>query len=198
MAGGSADAAAALVACDALWQTGLSKDDLYGLAAELGSDVPFAVVGGTAVGTGRGEKLTPALARGEYEWVVAVSAAGLSTAAVYGELDRLREGRAVAAPQVPEGLMEALRSGDAPALGGCLHNDLQAAACSLAPELERTLEVGREYGALGALVSGSGPSVAFLVGEAEQALDISAALTASGAAHDVRRARGPVHGARLL
>ncbi|MFN0280479.1 MAG: 4-(cytidine 5'-diphospho)-2-C-methyl-D-erythritol kinase [Kineosporiaceae bacterium] len=198
MAGGSADAAAALLACDTLWQTGMSREDLHGLAAELGSDVPFALVGGTAVGTGRGEELTSALARGEYEWVVAVSDAGLSTPAVYAELDRLREGRPVAVPRVPDGLMEALRSGDADALGESLHNDLQPAACSLVPALERTLEIGREYGALGALVSGSGPSVAFLVRDHEQALDISVALTASGAADDVRRARGPVTGARLL
>lgn len=198
MAGGSADAAATLLACDALWQTGMSKDDLADLAAELGSDVPFALVGGTAVGTGRGERLTPALARGEYEWVVALSEAGLSTPAVYGELDRLREGRAVPAPAVPDGIMQALRAGDAEALGASLENDLEPAACSLAPRLERTLEVGREYGALGAMVSGSGPTVAFLVRDHEQALDISVALTASGAADDVRRCRGPVPGARLL
>jgi 4-diphosphocytidyl-2-C-methyl-D-erythritol kinase len=198
MAGGSADAAAALVACDALWQAGLSRDDLLELAAELGSDVPFALVGGTAVGTGRGERLTPALARGEYEWVFALSGTGLSTPAVYGELDRLRHGRDVPDPQVPDGVMQALRSGDAEALGACLHNDLEPAACALAPKLERTLEVGREYGALGALVSGSGPTVAFLVRDTEQALDISVALTASGAAEDVRRARGPVPGARVL
>ena len=198
MAGGSADAAATLLACDALWQTGLGKDDLADLAAELGSDVPFALVGGTAVGTGRGERLTPALARGEYEWVVALSEGGLSTPAVYGELDRLRAGRAVPVPAVPDGIMQALRAGDAEALGASLENDLQPAACSLAPQLERTLEVGREYGALGALVSGSGPTVAFLVRDHEQALDISVALTASGAADDVRRCRGPVPGARLL
>ncbi|WP_088284313.1 4-(cytidine 5'-diphospho)-2-C-methyl-D-erythritol kinase [Kineosporia sp. A_224] len=198
MAGGSADAAAALLACDALWQTGMSRDDLAGLAAELGSDVPFALVGGTAVGTGRGERLTPALARGEYEWVVALSETGLSTPVVYGELDRLRTGRDVPAPTVPDGFMQALRSGDAEALGEALENDLQPAACSLAPALERTLEVGREYGALGAMVSGSGPTVAFLVRDHEQALDISVALTASGAADDVRRCRGPVPGARLL
>lgn len=198
MAGGSADAAAALLACDALWRTGLSRDELLDLAAELGSDVPFALVGGTAVGTGRGERLTPALARGEYEWVFALSGEGLSTPAVYAELDRLRTGRPVPAPAVPDGLMQALRSGDPEALGAVLTNDLEPAACALAPHLERTLDVGREYGALGAVVSGSGPTVAFLVKDTEQALDISVALTASGVADDVRRARGPVPGARLL
>jgi 4-diphosphocytidyl-2-C-methyl-D-erythritol kinase len=198
MAGGSADAAAALLACDALWQLGLSREELLEVAADLGSDVPFALVGGTAVGTGRGERLTAALARGEYEWVVALSASGLSTPAVYGELDRLRSGRAVRAPRVPDGLMQALRSGDAAALGRNLRNDLEVAACSLHPALRRTLDVGRKAGALGAMVSGSGPSVAFLVGDREQALDLSVALTASGVADDVRRARGPVPGARLV
>lgn len=198
MAGGSADAAAALVACDALWQTGLSREELLGLAAELGSDVPFALVGGTAIGTGHGERVAPALARGEYEWVIALDAGGLSTPAVYAELDRLRTGRPVPAPQVPEALMQALRSGDAQALGDALMNDLQPAACSLLPRLERTLEIGRECEVLGAMVSGSGPSVAFLVRDHEQALDVNVSLAASGAAVDARTCRGPVPGARVV
>ncbi len=198
MAGGSADAAAALVACDALWHTGLSREELRELAADLGADVPFALVGGTAVGTGRGEELTPALARGEYQWVIALSEAGLSTPAVYAELDRLRSGRRVAPPRVSDALMQALLRGDAEGLGAHLSNDLQPAACSLAPDLERTLEVGYEYGALGGLVSGSGPTVAFLVRDAEQALDISAALLAGGTVAQVRRAHGPVPGARVV
>jgi 4-diphosphocytidyl-2-C-methyl-D-erythritol kinase len=201
MAGGSADAAAALLACDALWSTGLSSTDLLELAAELGSDVPFALTGGTAVGTGRGERLTPVLARGDYEWVFAVSDAGLSTPAVYAELDRLRSGRPVpAAPkplEPPEAMLAALRSGDPAALGAALFNDLEAAACLLAPRLLRTLDAGREAGALGALICGSGPSVAFLVADPGAALDLAAGLTAAGVADDVRRARGPVPGARL-
>ncbi|GAB2691750.1 4-(cytidine 5'-diphospho)-2-C-methyl-D-erythritol kinase [Thalassiella azotivora] len=198
MAGGSADAAAALVACDALWRTGLSRDELRELAAELGSDVPFALLGGTAVGTGRGEQLTPALARGGYHWVLAVSDHALSTPAVYAECDRLRAGRRVPEPSVPDGLMQALRSGDAEALGATLVNDLQPAAVSLLPGLDQVLGLGEEYGALGSLVSGSGPTVAFLVRDAEAALDLSVALTASGAARTTVRVTGPVHGARLV
>ena len=159
MAGGSADAAAALVACDALWQTGLARGELLELAAGLGSDVPFSLVGGTALGTGRGEVLTPVLARGRFEWVVAVADGGLSTPRVYAECDRLRAGRAGSEPRVADDLMAALRAGDADALGAALHNDLQEAACSLRPELRQTLATGEEAGALGSMVSGSGPSV---------------------------------------
>lgn len=198
MAGGSADAAAALVACDALWHTGLSREHLRGLAAELGSDVPFALLGGTAVGTGRGERLTPALARGEYHWVMALADTGLSTPAVYREIDRLRAGRVLPEPRVSDALMQALRSGNAVALGAALSNDLQPAACSLMPDLLRTLEVGEEFGALGGLVSGSGPTVAFLVKDVEQGLDIAVALSAAGVAADVRRVHGPVPGARIV
>jgi 4-diphosphocytidyl-2-C-methyl-D-erythritol kinase len=198
MAGGSADAAATLLACDALWQTGLPRDELRALGAELGSDVPFAMLGGTAVGTGRGEQLTPALARGEYHWVLALSDQGLSTPAVYAECDRLREGRVLPEPRVPDAMMQALRSGDASVLGPALVNDLQPAAVRLQPALERTLAVGTDSGALGGIVSGSGPTVAFLVRDTEHALDLAVALTASGAATTVKRVHGPVPGARLV
>ena len=196
MAGGSADAAAALVACDALWQTGLSRHELLELAGELGSDVPFSLVGGTALGTGRGEVLTPVLARGRFEWVVAVADGGLSTPAVYAECDRLRGNAAVREPRVSDALMAALRAGDADALGAALHNDLQDAACSLRPELLQTLETGAQAGALGGLVSGSGPSVVFLARGKEHAIDIAVALSATGTCRSVRRAYGPVAGAR--
>jgi 4-diphosphocytidyl-2-C-methyl-D-erythritol kinase len=202
MAGGSADAAAALVACDALWHTGLDREQLHALAAELGSDVPFSLLGGTAIGSGRGERLIPALARGEYHWVIALADHGLSTPAVYGEVDRLREAGLVpqplAEPEISDGLMQALRAGDAEALGACLGNDLQAAACSLDPSLERALDVGRKVGALGGMVSGSGPTMVFLARDSSHALDLAVALTASGAAADVRRSHGPVAGARLV
>ncbi len=197
MAGGSADAAAALVACDAAWRTCLDRSELLELAAELGSDVAFALVGGTAIGSGRGEQITPALARGQYHWVLALSEQGLPTPAVYGEYDRLTAGRVLAEPRVDDDVMQALRSGDAVALGHALHNDLQAAACSLRPDLADVLDVGLEYGALGGVVSGSGPTVAFLVRDNEHALDLSVALTASGACEVVKRAHGPVHGARV-
>jgi 4-diphosphocytidyl-2-C-methyl-D-erythritol kinase len=201
MAGGSADAAAALVACDALWGLRLDRAELLDVAAQLGSDVPFALVGGTAIGLGRGERLTSALARGTYHWVFAFADAGLSTAGVYAELDRLRDTRSLVAParlEISEPLMSALRAGDAVALAGALVNDMQAAACSLRPQLRLTLDVGREYGALGAIVSGSGPTCAFLVRDQEQALDLAVALSASGVCRSVRRGHGPVPGARVL
>lgn len=198
MAGGSADAAATLVACDALWRTGLTREELGDVAAELGSDVPFSLFGGTAIGTGRGERLTPALARGEYHWVVALADHGLRTPDVFAQLDRMRRGRPVADPEVPARLMHALRTGDAAGLAGCLSNDLQPAACALAPGLRRTLDVGQDAGALAGLVSGSGPTVVFLVTGAEQALDVAVALTAAGGVRDVRRVHGPVPGARLV
>lgn len=197
MGGGSADAAAALVACDALWGTSLPRTELMTLAAELGSDVPFALVGGTVVGSGRGEQLTPALARGQYHWVLALPEQGLSTPAVYAEFDRLTAGRVRTEPRISDRLMQALRSGDGSALGVALQNDLQAAACSLRPGLCDLVDIGREYGALGGLVSGSGPTVAFLVRDNEHALDLSVALTASGACQKVKRVHGPVHGARV-
>ncbi|AKT50202.1 4-(cytidine 5'-diphospho)-2-C-methyl-D-erythritol kinase [Arsenicicoccus sp. oral taxon 190] len=200
MAGGSADAAAALVGADALWGTRLDRSTLHGLAADLGADVPFCVLGGTAVGTGRGDELVPAMARGVYHWVFALSDQGLSTPAVFAELDRLRaeRGETVAAPQVSQDLMAALLAGDAPAVGRAMRNDLQEAALSLQPGLAETLDIGRECGALGGIVSGSGPTVAFLAESTEQALDVAVALTASGVASDVRRATGPVAGARIV
>lgn len=198
MAGGSADAAATLVAMDALYKLEASREELFALGAELGSDVPFMISGGTAVGTGRGDQLTAALSRGTYHWVFALSTVGLSTPSVYAECDRMRAELEIAAPKVSDSLMQALLSGDPVAVGQSLHNDLQSAACSLRPALSLVLEVGREYGALGALVSGSGPTVAFLVADEEAGLDLAVALTASGVVGSVARATGPVHGARVI
>lgn len=199
MAGGSADAAAALVAGASLWRL-RAEVDLAALAADLGSDVPFSLRGGTAVGTGRGERLTPVLCRGEFHWVLALSRTTLSTPAVYAELDRLRgeRGEVAAPPRIPDDLMQALRDGDARALGRSLSNDLQEAAVSLRPGLSRVLEAGTELGALGAIVSGSGPTCAFLARDSEHALDIAAALTATPEVRSVRCAHGPVPGARVV
>lgn len=198
MAGGSADAAAALLACETLWQTGYERPALLQLAAELGSDVPFLLLGGTVIGHGRGERLTPALARGHFEWVLALADQGLATPAVYAACDRLRAGRVLPEPRVPDALMAALRAGDALALGQALSNDLEPAACSLRPQLRRTLAAGFEFGALGAIVSGSGPTCAFLARDGEHALDLAVSLTASGTCRTVRRANGPVAGARVV
>ena len=198
MAGGSADAAGVIVAMDALFEIGLSRDEMESIAAQLGSDVPFGISGGIAIGRGRGDQLTPALSRGNYHWVLALSGQGLSTPAVYQECDRLREGLDIASPQVSDSMMQALRAGDPIALGAALSNDLQAAACSLRPALRLVLDVGRDYGALGSIVSGSGPTVAFLVEDEEKSMDLTVALSSSGVVAGVVRASGPVHGARVI
>ncbi|MFY0409374.1 4-(cytidine 5'-diphospho)-2-C-methyl-D-erythritol kinase [Solicola sp. PLA-1-18] len=197
MAGGSADAAATLVACDELWGTGLGRAGLEPIAATLGSDVPFCLHGGTAVGGGHGEQISPVLARGSYQWVFAIAERGLSTAAVYGEFDAITDG-VVTEPVVPDQLMSALRAGDAEALGQALSNDLQPAALRLRPELEETLAVGRQCGALGALLSGSGPTAMFLAGDDQHAMDIAVALAAARVCVDVVQAAGPVSGARVV
>ncbi len=198
LAGGSADAAAALVACDLLWGLDADRALIDQVAAGLGSDVNFALSGGTAMGSGRGEHVAPVLGRGRYHWVLAVSDEGLSTADVFAELDRLRAGQPVGPPEPSAAMMTALRSGEPEALAGSMANDLQPAAFSLRPALREVLEAGLEYGALGGVVSGSGPTVAFLVNGPEGALDLAVALTASGAAYDVKRAVGPVHGAHVV
>lgn len=198
MAGGSADAAATLVAMDSLFNLEMSREELHALGSELGSDVPFMISGGTAIGQGRGDQLTAALSRGTYHWVLALSSVGLSTPAVYAECDRMRAEREIAAPQVSDVLMQSLLAADAEAVGNSLTNDLQNAACSLRPALSLVLEVGRDYGALGAIVSGSGPTVAFLVANEDSGLDLAVALTASGVVGSVARAYGPVHGAKVI
>src|SRR5580693_9102325 len=199
LAGGSADAAAALVACNELWQAGLSAPELCEVAARVGSDVAFAVVGGTAVGRGRGEQLTSALvAPARYHWVLALADGPLSTPAVYGALDRLRGDEAVGEPELSAELMTALRAGDASRLGAALSNDLQAPALAMFPALRKTLAAGREFGALGGLVSGSGPTCFFLARDERQATDISVALSGAGVCRSVARATGAAHGASVV
>lgn len=199
MAGGSADAAAALVACDALWKTALDRETLLNLAADLGSDVPFALLGGTAVGLGRGEQLTPVEVTGEFHWVFGYADGGLSTPTVYAECDRLRVVTGTPPwPRVSDDLMTALKTGDAPSLGRALQNDLQAAALSLRPSLADALSAGRDLGALGAIVSGSGPTCAFLAESAAHASELAAGLEKSGRFASVRQAVGPVPGASLI
>jgi 4-diphosphocytidyl-2-C-methyl-D-erythritol kinase len=214
LAGGSADAAAALVACNELWQAGLSLEQLSGIAAGVGSDVAFSLLGGTAVGQGRGEQLSPALASGEYHWVLAVADGQLSTPEVYRTLDRLRESGSVPAAGTKDGtdapgwtdgpgaldhdLMAALRSGEPAAVGRTLSNDLQAAALTLFPALRKTLNAGQELGALGAIVAGSGPTCVFLAANAERAVDLAAALSGAGVCRAVARAAGPVPGVTIV
>jgi 4-diphosphocytidyl-2-C-methyl-D-erythritol kinase len=260
LAGGSADAAAALVACNELWQAGLSAAELSAVAAGVGSDVAFALLGGTAVGRGRGEQVTVALAAGTYHWVLAFSSGGLSTPEVYAACDRLRAARAARAagpaagpgrvraagpraaltaspvagaagghgvspvassaggrgmervagtaagegaadapaPRLSTELMAALRSADPAAVGPLLTNDLEPAALSLRPALRRTLSAGRELGAIGAMVSGSGPTCAFLAADARHARDLAVSLTGAGVCRGVAGVHGPVHGATVI
>ncbi|GLU46922.1 4-(cytidine 5'-diphospho)-2-C-methyl-D-erythritol kinase [Nocardiopsis ansamitocini] len=196
MAGGSADAAGALVACNTLWGGRVAPERLAEIAAHLGSDVPFPLLGGTAVGTGRGEILTPAVAEGLFHWVFALSEAGLSTATVFAEYDRLRPDAPV--PALDTALMTALAAGDAPALGAALTNDLQRAAFALRPDLRHTIDAGRAAGALGAIVSGSGPTCAFLARSAGHAQELARALRALPECAGTVTAHGPVPGATIL
>jgi 4-diphosphocytidyl-2-C-methyl-D-erythritol kinase len=211
LAGGSADAAAALLACNELWDSGLSQQQLVEVAARVGSDVAFALIGGTAVGRGRGERLTPALAPAtQYHWVLAFADGYLSTPEVYATLDRLRArasdgGRAPAPargkprqPDLDAALMSALRSGEARLVGRTLSNDLQQAALSLFPPLRKTLAAGLELGALGALVAGSGPTCVFLAASANRALDLAVSLSSAGVCRSVARVTGPVPGAVIV
>jgi 4-diphosphocytidyl-2-C-methyl-D-erythritol kinase len=199
MAGGSADAAAALVACNELWDAGLTPDELGAVGARVGSDVSFAVLGGTAVGRGRGEQLSPALVGpARFHWVLALADGHLSTPGVYGALDRMRAGQDVPEPGLSSELMAALRAGDPARLGAALSNDLQAPAVSLFPGLRKTLAAGREFGALGGLVSGSGPTCYFLAADEDQATDLAVQLSGAGVCRAVVTAAGPAPGATVI
>ncbi|MCL2781683.1 MAG: 4-(cytidine 5'-diphospho)-2-C-methyl-D-erythritol kinase [Actinomycetia bacterium] len=200
MAGGSADAAAALLACATLWATGTSRDELAKMAGQLGSDVAFPLLGGTALGTGRGEVLAPALCTGRFHWVFALADFGISAGDAYRELDRLRATGRPARACAPDAVLDALRSGDPRRLAAAMKesNDLQPAALSLAPSLRRVLAAGRDLGALVGIVSGSGATCAFLAADEESAEQLAAALTTEGVCRAARVAAGPVPGARVL
>jgi 4-diphosphocytidyl-2-C-methyl-D-erythritol kinase len=198
MAGGSADAAAVLVAVNHLWEQGVPRRDLHALAAELGSDVPFALHGGTALGTGRGEELATVLARNTFNWVLAFGRDGLATPKVFAEIDRLREVGDPPRLGDTEPLLAALACGDPAQLAPLLGNELQAAAISLDPTLRRTLRAGKEAGALAGIVSGSGPTCAFLCASAGAAVDVGTELAGAGVCRTVRVASGPVQGARII
>ena len=198
MGGGSADAAAVLVALNSLWELGVPRRDLHGLAAQLGSDVPFALHGGTALGTGRGEELATVLARNTFHWVLAFAERGLSTRTVFGELDRLREVGTPPRLDEPGPVLAALAAGDPEQLAPLLGNELQASALSLNSALRRVLRAGVEAGALAGIVSGSGPTCAFLCRSAPSAVDVGTELSGAGVCRTVRVASGPVHGARVV
>jgi 4-diphosphocytidyl-2-C-methyl-D-erythritol kinase len=199
MAGGSADAAAALVACNVLWDAGLSREDLCEVAARVGSDTAFAVLGGTAVGQGRGEQLSPVLAApATYHWVLALADGHLSTPAVYAELDRQRGNAPVSEPELSRDLMSALSAADPARLGAALSNDLEAPALALFPALSKTLEAGRKAGALGALVSGSGPTCYFLACDSAHAAGLANSLVNARVCRAVTTATGPAAGASIV
>ncbi|HEX7321358.1 MAG TPA: 4-(cytidine 5'-diphospho)-2-C-methyl-D-erythritol kinase [Mycobacterium sp.] len=198
MAGGSADAAAVLVAMNALWELGVPRRDLHSLATKLGSDVPFALHGGTALGTGRGEQLATVLTRDNFHWVLAFADGGLSTPKVFAEHDRLRKTGKMPRLDEPESVLAALATGDPQRLAPLLGNELQAAALSLNPKLQDTLDAGAAAGALAGMVAGSGPTCAFLCASAESASDVAIVLTAAEVCRAVRVADGPVYGARVV
>lgn len=198
MAGGSADAAAVLVAMNALWDLNLPRRDLRLLAAQLGSDVPFALHGGTALGTGRGEELATVLSRNTFHWVLAFADSGLLTRTVFAELDRLREAADPPRLDEPGPVLAALAAGDPEQLAPLLGNELQAAAVSLDPTLRRALRAGVEAGALAGIVSGSGPTCAFLCASAVSAVDVATQLSGADVCRTVRVASGPVPGARVV
>ncbi|KAA0919206.1 4-(cytidine 5'-diphospho)-2-C-methyl-D-erythritol kinase [Dietzia sp. ANT_WB102] len=219
MAGGSADAAAALVATDRLLGLGLGRAALEERAAHLGSDVPFCIRGGTALGTGRGEKVATLLhARAEQHIVLALADGGLSTPTVFAELDRLRAergevdpihagdaparsgapGRGLPRAAGVEPLVEALAGDNPAAVAGLLANDLEPAALALMPALRRTLRAGREAGALRGMVSGSGPTCLFFCTDRDHAIAVAAEISEHGVAREVRVTRGPVGGARIV
>ncbi len=200
MAGGSADAAASLIACSEALGAGATRPELDALATALGADVPFALHGHTAVGQGRGDRLTPVLAKGEFHWVFATQAEGLPTPAVYAEFDREADAEGVApgAPSLDDELMRGLRMGDPTVVGERLSNDLQDAAIRLAPRLADVISAAREEGALGAMVSGSGPTVAALARSRHHAHAIAAALSSAGVADSVLVASGPAAGAAVV
>ena len=200
LAGGSADAAATLIACDALWGLGLSREELAGIGAQLGSDVPFLLFGGTALGTGRGEAVSPVLARPTtWHWVGAVADGGLATPDVYRELDSRRAGAwPPAAFGAADDLLAALRQRDPGVLGAALANDLQPAALSLRPALAEVLKAGYDIGAVAGIVSGSGPTCVFLTADTGHAESVAAGLRASGVCRDAYTARGPMPGARIV
>ncbi|MDR0436491.1 MAG: 4-(cytidine 5'-diphospho)-2-C-methyl-D-erythritol kinase [Propionibacteriaceae bacterium] len=200
MAGGSADAAGTLVACSELWGLELSPNELQLLAAELGSDVPFSLNGGTVIAHGRGTDMVPLMCRGTYYWALAFAETGLSTPAVFQRFDELNGAAAPKRPaDVPHELLAALIAGDAKTLGKMLSNDLEPAALDLCPALADTLAYGRSYpGVLGGLVSGSGPTCAFLVENPRALADLVGELRVLPRVRAAVGVTAPARGAHLI
>ncbi|GAB3846801.1 4-(cytidine 5'-diphospho)-2-C-methyl-D-erythritol kinase [Nesterenkonia populi] len=199
MGGGSADAAAALVACSALWDAGLSKEQLAEIGSELGADVPFALMGGAAAGQGVGDELSPLLHRGELHLVITPASVGLSTPGVYRTLDAMRERAGVQAdtPELDPDLVRAVSRSDAESLSALMVNDLQAPAVSRLPELDELMDLGLSEGAMQGIVSGSGPTVFFLAHDAAHASQLATSLEERAEVWAIP-VTAPAPGARLL
>lgn len=191
MAGGSADGAASLIALNELWQAGCPVETLFELARQLGSDVPFSLVGGAAIGRGRGDVLQPFATDRPLHVVVVTSGIQLSTPLVYATLDAMRGEQKVAVPDaLPDEFLTAWRLADAHALAPLLHNDLEPVALSLEPSLGAVMEAVSAAGALRALVSGSGPTVVGLAESEAHAVAVAQALTTQGFGVTVTQSTG--------
>lgn len=195
MAGGSADAAATLVALNTLWGLQLTPHELHALGARIGADVPFSVLGGAAIGRGRGDELEPIEVSRPLHWVVVTSSSHLSTPEVYRQFDALNPRTEPLPSSLGEEFLSAWRAGDAHALADRLTNDLQVPACHLLPELTTVLEDVKRAGALAALVSGSGPTVLGLASSETHAQEVSRRLLSSG--YDSLATRSVSSGASL-
>jgi len=200
MAGGSTDAAAVLLACNAFWGTGLEIPELSALGATLSVDVPFCLLGGAAIGRGRGDVLDPVPVAQPFHWVFAIAHEGLSTPAMFKALDDRRErtGSSIAAAALPDGLLRAFASGDPRRLAKEMVNDFDSVAAEVCPSLVETRRIGLEAGALAGLLSGTGATYAFLAGSAEEACVVGERLAASGSCAAVRVAHGPVPGPEVV
>ena len=199
MAGGSADAAAALVACNELWELGLGDEQLQAIGRSLGADVPACLAGGIALGTGRGDHMSVLREGGEegqHHWVMLLSHEGLSTPEVFREFDRVDAGGVPAlAEPTPEEV--AALCGEPEELRHCLVNDLQAPALRLRPELAETIGAAKDAGALAVTLSGSGPTVAALARDAEHAQTLAATLSDAPTVARAIPTHGPACGARI-
>lgn len=198
MAGGSANGAAALVACNAHWNVGLRTAELLDLAARLGSDVPFMLTGGTAIGQGRGERLTPVASQVPLHWVFAFPFHGLSTADVYARYDRITQPGPAVGVRVPADLRRAVEHGAVKQITRLMHNDLTESALQLQPHLRLVLRAGLDLGACGAILCGTGASCAFLADDRASGMRLAAALQASGVCRQAHYASGPVAGATIV
>ncbi|WNR44763.1 4-(cytidine 5'-diphospho)-2-C-methyl-D-erythritol kinase [Paenibacillus roseipurpureus] len=159
LAGGSSDAAATLRGLNRLWNLNISNEELQILGAELGSDVPFCVTGGTALATGRGEKLEPISAPPQCWVVLAKPPINVSTSEIYGKLNA----RGIKQHPSTAGVLSAIRDKQFDRLCDNLGNVLEGVTLDLYPEVRHLKECMQRLGADGVLMSGSGPTVFGLV-----------------------------------